>query len=94
MKWTEITDARLKAYAYDEDGNDWSIYFDGYNDCEGTCLHGDGVRLSKNSETVATFGITYDGDVAAFGYNADAAIASSVARAKSLVAALVLGDEE
>lgn len=94
MEWMDITDGRLKAYAYDDEGNDWEIYFDGYNDCEGSPLHGNGVRLSKNNEAVATFGITYNGDVQAFGWNADAAIAASVGRAKSLAAALILGDEE
>lgn len=88
MEWTMITDGRLKAYAYDEKGHDWSISFDGYDDCEAP-LGGDGVVLTRNDERVAAVSVEYYGaDAEAAGYDMDALIAKVVEAVKSIAEAL------
>ncbi|WP_289636714.1 hypothetical protein [uncultured Adlercreutzia sp.] len=94
MEWTMITDARLKAYAYDGDGNDWSISFDGYADCE-TPLGGDGVVLTRNGERVAAVAVEYYGaDAEAADYDMDALIAKVVEAVKSIAEAQAAGDAD
>lgn len=94
MEWTMITDGRLKAYAYDEKGHDWSISFDGYADCE-TPLGGDGVVLTRNGERVAAVSVEYYGaDAEAAGYDMDALIAEVVEAVKSIAEALAYGTVE
>lgn len=91
MEWTMITDGRLKAYAYDGQGNDWSISFDGYVDCEAP-LCGDGVVLTRDGERVAAVAVEYYGaDAEAAGYDMDALIAEVVEAVKSIAEALAAG---
>lgn len=91
MEWTMITDGRLNAYAYDGQGNDWSISFDGYVDCEAP-LCGDGVVLTRNGERVAAVAVEYYGaDAEAAGYDMDALIAKVVEAVKSIAEALAAG---
>lgn len=93
MEWTMITDGRLKAYAYDEKGHDYSISFDGYADCEAP-LGGDGVVLTRNGERVADVAVEYYGaDAEAAGYDMDALIAKIVEAVKSIAEALTYGAE-
>lgn len=88
MEWTMITDGRLKAYAYDGQGRDWSISFDGYADCEAP-LGGDGVVLTRNGERVAAVAVEYYGaDAEAAGYDMDALIAKVVEAVKAVAEAL------
>ncbi|KAB1647962.1 hypothetical protein [Adlercreutzia muris] len=91
MEWTMITDARLKAYAYDGDGNDWSISFDGYTDCEAP-LGGDGVVLTRNDERVASVDVEYFGDDAeAAGFDMDAVVSLVVESLKTIAEAMASG---
>ena len=94
MEWTMITDGRLKAYAYDGQGNDWSISFDGYVDCEAP-LCGDGVVLTRNGERVAAVAVEYYGaDAEASGYDMDALIAKVVEAVKAIAEAMASGSVE
>ena len=63
--WNRIEDGgRLKAYAYDDLSNDWSVYFMGFMDCKGSPLYGtgEGMVVSLNGEHVATFAMRYNGE--------------------------------
>lgn len=93
---------RLKAYAYDRMHNDWSIFFQGFGDCEGSPLHGtgEGMVVSINGEHVAAFAMRYHGeelerdfrfDVGAY---IEAYVEKAMAKAEKMAGDLLRGESE
>lgn len=95
MEWTINSGSRLKAWAYDENGSDWSIYFNGYSDITSGPCAGYGVRLVKDCVEIATWALEYNGDeIAAMGYDVEAYIGKYVEEAMGMAESMASGEDE
>lgn len=103
LDWNMMEDGgRLKAYAYDQLHNDWSVSFRGFCDADlrGTPLYGtgEGMVVTLNDETVATFAMHYNGEEMEKGFRLDADayieayVEKAMAKAEKMAEDLYRGD--